>query len=280
VKAVAVLSVASITCLVLSSVGPFMLAYIIATKSGNIFLYRDAVYTYLHLQYNGFFALGIFAIFLNRFQNEFREDQKRKAISFAKIISVSVIPTLFISYLWHFPNAFVNIMAGIGCIFIVLAIWKLCSFLYGIKHQLNSVPLFIRNVGLLSFIAFILKSMLQMGTMIPKLGVLVFGDRTIIIGYLHLVLLGFVSLFILANTLYSNLLVVADKVTRIAIVVFVTAVITNEIILAVQGFGNIFMLSNSMYTWMLFGVAIWLFTGAVLIFISRLKTLKSIGQTK
>ena len=163
-------------------------------------------------------------------------------------------------------------IAGIGCIFIVITLSKLLTFLKSIKEQIKSIPKFTRNIGMLSFIAFTLKSVLQMGTMIPKLGILVFGDRTIIIGYLHLVLLGFVSLYILAHYLYSNVLKLTNRLTQIAVIVFVAAVITNEVILMVQGFGNILMLSNSMYTWLLFGVAIWLFSGAVLIFASRIKS--------
>ena len=273
-KPVMVLSVAAFACLILSSVGPFTLAYITASGSGNVFLYRDAIYTYLHLQYNGFFVLAIFAIFLNRFQSSFSVVQSAKALTFAKMASITVAPTLFISYLWHFPNPFVNTIAGIGCFCILIVLYRLVDFLKSIKEQIRSIPKFIRIVFTLSFIAFFLKSILQMGTMIPKLGVLVFGDRTIIIGYLHLVLLGFVSLFILAYYLYNSTLDGAHWMTRNAIRVFVAAVITNELVLAVQGFGNILMLTTSMYTWILWGIAIWLFLGATLIFVSRRNTLK------
>ncbi len=274
-KHVKTLSIASIACLVLSSIGPFTLAYITASGSGNVFLYRDSIYTYLHLQYNGFFALAIFSLFINKFQNTLNDAQNRKALAFAPIASVTVFPTLFISYLWHFPNIFVNTLAGIGCLCIVITLFRLMTFLHTIQGQINSVvSKFVKHVGMLSFIAFSLKSVLQMGTMIPKLGVLVFGDRTIIIGYLHLVLLGFVSLYILAHYLYSHILDASNKMTRIAVIVFISAVIANETILMIQGFGNILMLSNSMYTRLLWCVAIWLFSAAILVFSCRIKTAK------
>lgn len=60
------LSLASIACLVCSSVEPFTLDYMMASKSTNALLHRDAIYTFLHLQYNGFFTPGIFALLFDR----------------------------------------------------------------------------------------------------------------------------------------------------------------------------------------------------------------------
>jgi hypothetical protein len=111
-----------------------------------------------------------------------------------------------------------------------------------------------------------------MGTIIPSLGRMVYGDRAIIIGFLHLVLLGFISLYLLSHFLNSGALNVYSKFTKTAIVIFTSAVVANEVILMVQGFGNLLMLSNSIYTWLLWGVSIWLFTGALSIFASRLVT--------
>lgn len=62
-KTVLLLSVASLVCLVISSAGSFTLGYLFATKSLNAVLYRDALFSYLHLQYNGFFTLAVFTLF-------------------------------------------------------------------------------------------------------------------------------------------------------------------------------------------------------------------------
>lgn len=67
-KVTVLLCIASLMYMSLSSVGPFTLAYLMATKSTDTLLYRDAIYTYLHLQYNGFFTLAVFALSFNRIQ--------------------------------------------------------------------------------------------------------------------------------------------------------------------------------------------------------------------
>ena len=48
----------------------------------------------------------------------------------------------------------------------------------------------------MAFLSFGLKMFLNVGTIIPALGHAVYGDRPVIIGFLHLVFLAFVSFFL------------------------------------------------------------------------------------
>lgn len=268
-NAIKVLSISSLICLSTSSVGPFTLAYLMASHSDNNLLYRDSIYTYLHLQYNGFFALAVFALFFNALSKKLNNAQLRRVRRFAISLSISTVPTLFISYLWHYQKFGVQALAVVGSFSILVTLVLLGDVLNSAKHSFKSIPRFVKNVALLSIIAFILKSILQTGTIIPSLGKLVYGDRAIIIGYLHLVLLGFISLNILAHFLNSGVLNAQQKLTRIAISVFASAILANETVLMIQGFGNMLMVSNGLYSWLLWGVSLWLLTGAILIMISH-----------
>jgi hypothetical protein len=270
-QSIKILSISSLLYLSISSVGPFMLAYLMASHSQDNLMYRDSIYTYLHLQYNGFFTLAIFTLFFNAFIRFLKDNQLKKIRRFALILSVSIVPTLFISYLWHFQTIIIQTLATIGSFFIVLTLISLIDVLRSIKRCFKTVEPFVRTIALLSISAFILKSILQTGTIIPSLGKLVYGDRAIIIGYLHLVLLGFISLYLLAHFLNSGILDLTHRFTRIAITVFASAIAGNETILMVQGFGNMLMVSNSLYSWLLWIVSLWLLTGTSLILISRFK---------
>lgn len=275
-KSVMTLSMTALSCACLSSIGPFTLAYLVASHSTNNLLYRDSIYTYLHFQYNGFFALGVFALFFNSLYKYFSPADLRITRKFANIASISVYPSLFISYLWHYPSMLIRITAVTGCVFVVATAIFFMATLSRIKKHTDEVPLFIYNIGVLSFIAFFLKSLLQTGTVIPALGKLVFGDRAIIIGYIHLVLLGFISLYLVAQMFYSGLLNETDTLTRRAVTVFIAGIIVNETVLMVQGFGNMLMVSNSLYAWLLWIAAIVLLTGATMIVIARLRYTKQI----
>jgi hypothetical protein len=274
-RSITVLCISALACISLSSAGPFTLAYLVASHSTNHLLYRDSIYTYLHLQYNGFFTLAVFALFYNNVYKRLIGTQLDKARRFAYILSFSVFPSLFISYLWHFPNLLIRTVAIAGCVCILISVPYFFMLLQTVKKLKDTFHPFIYKVGLLSFAAFIIKSLLQTGTVIPALGKLVFGDRAIIIGFLHLVLLGFISLYLLAQMLHSQLLDVSGKRTRIAVMVFTGGIIANETVLMVQGFGNMLMIGNDVYAWLLWGAALWLFAGATMIAIARLRYYKS-----
>ena len=107
-----------------------------------------------------------------------------------------------------------------------------------------------------------------MGTIFPGLGNAVFGFRPIIIGFLHLVFLGFVTIYIFSHLLESGFMS-ADRVSRFSIIYFTSAIIINEAILMVDGIGLLFNATNPIYGWLLWIASILLFTGALLIVITR-----------
>jgi hypothetical protein len=121
----------------------------------------------------------------------------------------------------------------------------------------------VRLIGAISMLAFVLKLFFQVLTIVPVLSAMVFTNRPIIIGFLHLVLLGFVSLYLLAHFIQTNLLALKGMIP-FAITVFITGVIVNEIILFVQGLGVMLMMSSGIVNWLLLGAAVLLFFGAAM----------------
>ena len=84
-----------------------------------------------------------------------------------------------------------------------------------------------------------------------------FGFRPIVIGYLHLILLGIITIFILAYSFtYRQIQVNAG--TKQGMIVFVTAIVFNELLLMIQGVSDLF------YTGVP-GIAYWLFAAACLL---------------
>jgi hypothetical protein len=269
-RPVKLLSIAALISLVVSSIGPFTLAYILATKTGNAILYRDSIYTYLHFQYNGFFTLSVFAFFFNQLLLKIDDPTKKKMKQFAFFLCLSVIPSLFLSLLWHSYNVYIRGLAIIGCVLIFITLVSFLRFafnkkIYGIYTF--SLP---RTLLILSMIAFIIKITLQMGTIVPSLGNAVFGYRPIIIGFLHLVFLGLVTFYIFSNLLSAGVFSIEKRISKTAIIFFATAIIFNEAILLVDGMGRMFYTTNPIYPWLLWIASILLFTGAILVLVARL----------
>jgi hypothetical protein len=116
----------------------------------------------------------------------------------------------------------------------------------------------------LSAIALTTKLLLQAASAIPSLSQLAYGFHPIVIGYLHLVLLGFTTLFILGY-IFANNYLLFNKTTFAGTLVFTLGIIINEVLLMIQGTADIFYKSFSTMNDLLFYAAIILFSGMSLI---------------
>ncbi len=271
-KTVRLLSVSAIVSLMLSSIGPITLTWLHAIKSLNASLYRDALYVYLHLQYNGFFTLAVFALLFHKLYPKISKKTQQNFYRFSVLFCVSIFPSLFLSFLWQDPNNLFRIIALTGSILIFVSVtWFIVSALPVLKYSKMAAPV-VRFILFLSTAAFILKMFLQSFTIFSTVGNAVFGDRPVIIGFLHLVFLGFVSPFILAYYVQKNLLNIKIKLTGYGLIIFMLGVVCNEITLMLQGLGAMFLKSSYLFSWLLWAISIWLMTGAILIFTARIKS--------
>lgn len=266
------LAVSSVACLIISSFALFIIDYIYFSNSFEAILYRDCLFTYLHFQYNGFFSLAILALLFNHVGNDISAAAKKNINSFVIVLLISLIPSLFLSYLWQDPNKLFRIIAIAGSIFVLIS----CIFFIRVSFSLRSSfkkgkPL-IRFLIILSLGSFVLKLFLQCFTIFPVIGNAIFGNRPIIMGFLHLVFLGFVSLFILSFFAEKQLLDYNKKVTKTGLIVFATGVLFNELLLMSQGLITMFIPGSILFPWLLWVAAIWLFTGTILIAVARVQT--------
>lgn len=279
-RTIRLLSISAIISLILSSVGPITITWLHATKSLNAALYQQALYFYLHFQYNGFFTLGVLALLLHKLYSKISIKEQKNFHLFSVLICISIVPSLFLSFLWQNPNIFFRVVAIGGSTLILASVgWFIYSALPVLKYSSVAIPV-ARYIFYLSIGAFVLKMVLQGLTIFPLVGNSVFGDRPVIIGYLHLVFLGFVSPFILAYYVQKTMLNIHIKLTRYALIVFLSGVICNEIVLMVQGLGAMFLKGSIFFYWLLWVVSLWLTTGAILIFSSRIKSRISLSETR
>lgn len=257
------LSYGAVGSLVLSSIGPFSLAYIMISKSTDSLLYRDSIYTFLHFQYNGFFTLAIFAAFFSYWLKK-GLPLPPAAKWFAVFLVISVIPSLFLSVLWHNLVIF-YVLAALGCLCILFSVYFfLPLFRYSIKKDFFEQPLG-KVIWIASFVSFIIKMILTIGTIYPPLGNAVYGARPVIIGFLHLVFLAFVSFYILSNSIHECFYTRKTGVVAYPFYIFGLGVFINEAFLMMQGLEILLKTYNPVYNWILWGGAIFLFIGSVLL---------------
>jgi hypothetical protein len=79
-----------------------------------------------------------------------------------------------------------------------------------------------------------IKFLLQTGSLHPGLAKLAFGFRPIVIGYLHLVFLGFITIFIIAYLKHTGF-IAAGGWRKKGLVTLVAGIVLQEVLLLVQG---------------------------------------------
>jgi hypothetical protein len=117
--------------------------------------------------------------------------------------------------------------------------------------------------------AFGIKEFLQGFLLFPAIGDAVFGSRPTIIGFLHLVFLGMVTLFVLGWYLKVGIFNIKSNFTALSLIIFSVGVFFNEAVLMIQGLGSMFVIGFSVFNWLLWGISIFLFLGSAMIVIAR-----------
>jgi hypothetical protein len=247
----------------LSSLGAFALTIMMVAKVIHQKWYLAAEYFYLHFQYNGWFffaCMGLFTAFISR-----HAGSENVLTKIFRLFAFAVVPAYFLSALWMNIPVWVYILVIIAAIAQVIGwIWFVNLIKINWNQLKQSVSTVSKYILACSALALSAKLLLQLGSTIPSLSDLAFGFRPIVIGYLHLVLLGVITLFLLGCMFSENYFYSSKKVVT-GIFIFTVAVIINEILLMVQGVAAITYTAIPYINEMLLFTALLLFTGALLI---------------
>ena len=248
---------------VLSSFGAYAEAYMMANKIIHQNWYLASEYYFLHFQYNGWFFFAGMGLLISRIEKMVSAPKQLKIIFW--LFCLACVPAYFLSALWM-PIPEILYWLVIASAIAQFAGWTMLVKLIlknksAIKQDLPKKG---RQLLLLSAMALTIKLLLQLGSTHPALSQLAFGFRPIVIGYLHLVLLGVITIFILGYIISMDLLD-AGKYFMTGIWIFVSGVIINETLLMLQGITGLSYIIIPGINESLFAAAVILFSG-ILVF--------------
>lgn len=251
----------------LSSIGAFYLAWLMASKTGTHNLYIGSIYFFLHFQYNGWFLFGVLGLFFYQLQRWPVLFNKKKLPIIFQLLFISCFPAVLLSMLWMQLPAWLYWLAVATALTQVVALGLLWKFIVplwtAIRAQLNPVT---RWLWTFAFIALSGKFLLQALSVVPALSYLAFGFRPIVIGYLHLIFLGFASFFILGYMIQQQLL--PARLSRKGLLLFISGALLNEVFLLIMGIAAIDYRGLPVMNYFLLGAALIMFTGLVLLSVS------------
>lgn len=229
---------AALILLVFSSLGTFVLSYLMTTDNVDARKQLAAVYFYLHFQYNGWFLFACLGL-LHHWLQRHGIILKRTRMLFY-VFSLAVLPTYFLSVLWWKMPVWlyaIVVVAALGQLVAWVA-WFVECWAKAFQIRMFTSPL-LRFMLLVVGWAFTVKLLLQAFSLHPDLSQLAYGYRPIVIGYLHLILLVVISLFIWAYAMGNGLLT-ANSLVRWGVYLAISGILLNELLLMTQGLSGLF----------------------------------------
>ncbi|MFD2512508.1 hypothetical protein ACFSRY_01405 [Pontibacter locisalis] len=263
---------AALFFLAISSLGPWVMGPIMALGHIGSEMYFNAIYFYLHFQYNGWFTfsvLGLLFWLLEYYQVSFNS---KLAVLFFRLMFWSCIPAYLLSVLWTKPDANIYLVSGVAAFVQVVALIILLVMLVPLHRQILILfGRWSRRLFILAAVAFLFKTGMQFASAFPYMAELAFRLRLFIIGYLHLVLIGFISIFLFAFFTQQGWLSFKHGISRWGMGLFLLGFISSESMLFVQGL-LFWLMAGAIpfYNNFLFGVSILLPVGILLFFLGQL----------
>ena len=264
--------------LVLSSLGPYLLAYSMSHAIGDMAFYYNAIYFYLHFQYNGWFLFGVAAMVFWWTTPA----KPARARIFVLLMGTACIPCYCLSLLWTDPALWIKTLAAAGAATQVVALAVIFPSILSTNtrpdpttqtNRTNGRPKPVsrpaRTLWTMAFTAFTIKIVLQALSAIPALGKLAFGYRSVVIAYLHLVMLCLVTFAVLGFLLECSLLTARPRPALAGLTLFVIGVIGNEVILLIQTLQAYRLRGWPPAPYLLFAAAVVMFLGLGLFAVSQ-----------
>ena len=205
---------------VLSTFGPYALGILSAKGLKATEWYNRAIYFYLHFQYNGAFSFLLLGLIIKNIEKTGRKLSSRSLSTAFFLIAGSLFPAFILSIAPSQISGFglwTSVLSGLGW---VSALSQICGsailviFIAKAEKGINQYCL------VLALSAFLLKNCLQFLSVFPQFENLAFGNRDVIVAFLHLVLVAWVSLGMLYLAWNGGFLQITSKRLQIGLHLF------------------------------------------------------------
>lgn len=251
---------------VLSTIGPFILGYVSSKGLQGSDLYDLSLYFYLHFQYNGWFSFAVYGLFISWLYQAGLADPKFTEKHFFWLMTITLIPQYSLSTLWADPPSWVYVVGVLSSLVQAIAVILFFRSLLSITGWTIKMVWWTKLLWGVSAFSFIMKIVLQLISSFPFGVELVLSNHHLIIAYLHLVFLGFISSFILGWFIQNGWLRSDLRLVQLGVVLFLLGFISTELILLLPFYSTI-----GPDSFLLLISAIPLATGILLLFVGGLR---------
>ncbi|NHE57151.1 hypothetical protein [Cyclobacterium plantarum] len=227
---------AALVFLILSTLGVWVLGPLAVSGGRNTALYQVAIQFYLHFQFHGWFTFAILALLLDALLKQQWKISKQAFSWFYYLFITATVLTFGLVLFWAYGNKSYWWLNNLGIILqligigLFLKIWQ-----QGIGLQLKQFSArqsLLFRFGLISWIA---KIGIQSMVIFPEAAVSATTIRPLMMGFIHLTVLGFVSAFLIYFFTQLGFFRAATFQFLMISILFISGFLLTEILLFSQG---------------------------------------------
>ncbi|MFT5886801.1 MAG: hypothetical protein ACI9IP_003272 [Arcticibacterium sp.] len=220
----------------LSSFFPYFIGFVSAKGYAGSELYKSLVYSFMHLQYNGWFLFIIIGLFYKLLDLNQITYTYSLALKFYKYYIAAVIPAISLSLLGMSFSNFLIIPAYLAVAFSAMGLlFFMKSFsMKDLAKKTKQNPWFPYFI-LLFIVGFILKVCLQTLSIIPGLNAYAFFNKLIFLAYLHLSLIGVISFLLIAVIIHLKWIPI-NSISKVGFTLLILGFLVTELVLTLGGF--------------------------------------------
>jgi hypothetical protein len=258
----------SLYLLVISTLGLLGIGPAMALADRFSGLFQTTIQFYLHFQFNGFFYFAILAIFFKSFELEIEE---RKFNQFVYLSALATALTFALPLSWYFPGRHLYYLQVVGSVFQLAAVVQLMySFKSKLSLQFGNSE---KALFYFSALSFLLKTLLPVFFIYPDLMRWSHEIRSVTIAFIHLMMLGMITGFLMFFMLRKQFFCSKSLSFRAGVFLFIVSFILTEGLLFVQSLQAMFSLPSWKYSFEALAIASLFFPVAIVCWLFNFKRL-------
>lgn len=252
-----------VSTLSLWAIGPIMA---LGMRQHEIFYL--AVQWFLHFQFNGWFLFMALGLWFVQLESDGVPLPIQPLRTVYRWLLVSTPITFALAVAWSNPTVLVFAVNSVGITIQTVALVLFIRFLLRTPLPLGNWSPWAKRLLLLALASFLGKLIVQALVVIPAVAEMAYTLRNYVIGFIHLITLGMLTMLLLSVALKSNMISIRHRLAPIGLVILIAGFAGSEFLLFLQGT----LLWWSMgflpgYHEWLFGISIGLPAGIVLLLI-------------
>lgn len=254
--------------MILSTCGIWCLGPAVGLMGKASAFYQIAIQFFLHFQFNGWFIIAVLALLFH--QMKIKIDNKT-FFSFYRWLIAGTVITFALPISWYVSHPILPWVNGAGVVIQLVAFVKLALLLrpqftefYG---KLKEIEKIVYSFALFSLA---MKVLIQLLVIFPDLALISHQIRNFVIGFIHMIMLGIISGFLLGFLLSGKVIHRKNRYSEYGIKIFLMGFVLTEFLLFAQGL-NYFLhwFEIPMYHQNLFISSLWLAIGIIMIIFSN-----------